>query len=203
MPALRNVLSMDEACVGLTQSWNGSGYLLPHCRLPTTMAGTEADSLQHAALCRRADYSVMASHKGTCVCRKKLAALKQIGDPMSFRAAESAARPKAVEGARQLLELIGKSSNAWPTIKPWLNETDIKGLTVQVSQPFCTQHCSQSLGWRFHFIQAYYVGKPSCRFHSSCTLLLRDPNLHYSQRRTFLDILQRMDSRWTFGLRMV
>ncbi|CAL5229767.1 g13152 [Coccomyxa viridis] len=67
------------------------------------------------------------------VFRKKLAALKQIGDPMSFRAAESASRPKAVEGARQLLELIGKSANAWPTIKPWLNETDIKGLTDQVA----------------------------------------------------------------------
>lgn len=75
------------------------------------------------------------NHKGARICRKKLAALKQIGDPMSFRAAESASRPKAVEGARQLLELIGKSANAWPTIKPWLNETDIKGLTDQVSQP--------------------------------------------------------------------
>ena len=53
---------------------------------------------------------------------------------MSFRAAESAARPKAVEGARQLLELIRKSANAWPTIKPWVNETDIKGLTEQVTQ---------------------------------------------------------------------
>lgn len=66
------------------------------------------------------------------MCRKKLAALRQIGDPMSFRAAESAARPKAVEGARRLLELIGKTANAWPTIKPWLNVTDIKGLTDQV-----------------------------------------------------------------------
>ena len=66
-------------------------------------------------------------------CRQKLAALKQTGDPMSFRAAEATARPKAVDNARQLLELIQKSSNAWPTIKPWLNETDIKGLTEQVS----------------------------------------------------------------------
>ena len=69
------------------------------------------------------------------MCRKKLAVLRQTGDPMSFRAAEAAARPKAVEGARRLLELIGKTANAWPTIKPWLNETDIKELTDQVGQP--------------------------------------------------------------------
>ena len=52
---------------------------------------------------------------------------------MSFRASEASARPQAVDSARQLVELIGKSINAWPTIKPWLNETDIKGLTEQVT----------------------------------------------------------------------
>ena len=56
---------------------------------------------------------------------------------MSFRASEASARPKAVDSARQLVELIGKSVNAWPTIKPWLNETDIKGLTEQVSLLCC------------------------------------------------------------------
>ena len=51
---------------------------------------------------------------------------------MAFRAAEASARPQAVAAARQLLELIGKTANAWPTIKPWLNDTDIKDLTDQV-----------------------------------------------------------------------
>ena len=67
------------------------------------------------------------------LCRAKLAALKQTGDPMSFRASEASARPQAVDSARQLVELIGKTANAWPTIKPWLNETDIKGLAEQVT----------------------------------------------------------------------
>lgn len=56
---------------------------------------------------------------------------------MSFRASEASARPQAVDSARQLAELIGKSINAWPTIKPWLNETDIKGLTEQVDLLCC------------------------------------------------------------------
>ena len=56
---------------------------------------------------------------------------------MSFRASEASARPQAVDSARQLVELIGKTANAWPTIKPWLNETDIKGLTEQVNLLCC------------------------------------------------------------------
>ena len=60
---------------------------------------------------------------------------------MSFRASEASARPQAVDSVRQLVELIGKSVNAWPTIKPWLNETDIKGLTEQVNL-LCHPHAT-------------------------------------------------------------
>ncbi len=65
-------------------------------------------------------------------CRSKLSALKATGDPIAFRSGEASARPQAVAAARQLLGLIDKTANTWPNIKPWLNETDIKGLTDQV-----------------------------------------------------------------------
>lgn len=70
---------------------------------------------------------------------------------MAFRAAEASARPQAVAAARQLLELIGKTANAWPTIKPWLNNTDIKGLTDQVffRQPHF-QHLAVILAGTIH-----------------------------------------------------
>jgi hypothetical protein len=51
-----------------------------------------------------------------------------MGDPMAFRAAEAEARPGAVAAAQGMLDMWRKAANLWPTQRPWMNATDIKGL---------------------------------------------------------------------------
>ena len=92
---------------------------------------------------------------------------------MSFRAAEATARPKAVGDARLLLDLISKTANAWPTIKPWLNETDIKGLTDQVSQSARGQ-CLKSPSFALLSPHGPVEGwQPNSRVHCHCIVLLQ------------------------------
>jgi hypothetical protein len=58
---------------------------------------------------------------------------------MRLRAEELEARPRAVADARGFLDLARKTANAWPTIKPWLNATDIEALLGTVGSH--TQLC--------------------------------------------------------------
>lgn len=73
-----------------------------------------------------------------------------MGDPIRLRADELEARPRVVADARGFVELARKSANAWPSIKPWINATDIQGLLTSVSA-LCRLIClSSALLLHFH-----------------------------------------------------
>lgn len=58
--------------------------------------------------------------------KEKLAGLNKKVQAIERRAAEGEARPALIKATRDFLELSTKTANSWPTIKPWLNETDVE-----------------------------------------------------------------------------
>lgn len=66
--------------------------------------------------------------------RAKLKALRKGGDAIEERAAEAEARPKVTKAALDFVELALKAANAWPTIKPWLNETEVEAAVKSIEE---------------------------------------------------------------------
>lgn len=52
---------------------------------------------------------------------------------MFERQRELTKRPAAIDAARGFLDMLRKTVNAWDTIKPWVNATDIAALLSTVS----------------------------------------------------------------------
>ena len=88
---------------------------------------------------------IQAEHKPGCACgarRKRLEALRAVGDPIAARAAEAGARPRALRDARDSLALWRKSAAAWPAAKPWIDAADVAGLVRAVRPRFARPHPS-------------------------------------------------------------
>ena len=66
--------------------------------------------------------------------REKLRKVRKGGDAIEARAAEAAARPGAVKAGLDFVELVLKAANSWPTVKPWLNETEVAGVIANVNE---------------------------------------------------------------------
>ncbi|KIZ04287.1 hypothetical protein MNEG_3673 [Monoraphidium neglectum] len=66
--------------------------------------------------------------------RKRLAELRAVGNPIARRAAELAARPKAVAAARESAELALKVAGLWHETKPWINETDAAEMVEKLNK---------------------------------------------------------------------
>ena len=66
--------------------------------------------------------------------KSRLRAVRKGGDAIEFRAAEAAARHAAVDAALSFVELAMKAVNAWPTMKPWLNETEVAAVVAAVEE---------------------------------------------------------------------
>lgn len=65
--------------------------------------------------------------------RDRFAKLKEVGEPMRFRASELKDRPAAVKAAEAFAELAGKSASSWKDAKPWLNATELQSFADQAS----------------------------------------------------------------------
>lgn len=66
--------------------------------------------------------------------REKLRKLRKAGDAIELRAAEAASRPAMVQSGLDFVELVLKAANSWPTVKPWLNETEVESVVSSVKE---------------------------------------------------------------------
>lgn len=66
--------------------------------------------------------------------RDRLRMLREVGDPIQARLAEKAARPEALEAATAVVELVRKAASSWPSIKPWINASEVEQLLGKVDE---------------------------------------------------------------------
>jgi len=66
--------------------------------------------------------------------RDKLKLIRKGADKIEHRAAEAASRSTAVKTVLDFVDLAMKAANSWPTIKPWLNETETAEVTKSVTE---------------------------------------------------------------------
>lgn len=66
--------------------------------------------------------------------KKQLTKLKKTGDAIELRVGELEERPKSIATAKAYIEIIRKSVNTWPEVKPYLNQTAVDDLTQKVKQ---------------------------------------------------------------------
>jgi len=64
--------------------------------------------------------------------RSKLTELKNVGKGMVKRRKELELRPKVMEVTRTSLDLIHKTMNSWPEIKPWITEKEAENVWAKV-----------------------------------------------------------------------
>ena len=66
--------------------------------------------------------------------REKLRVIRKGADKIEHRASEAASRSTAVKTVLDFVDLALKAANSWPTIKPWLNETETAEVTKSVTE---------------------------------------------------------------------